>query len=71
MGIPSEIYQYSKKESVFCPFLKIFIWKLQDSSYKYNNTHYNAIKMKPKDEKPDTYVEHIHDSKKKITVNWN
>ena len=71
MGIPSEIYQCSKKESVFCPFLKIFLWKLQDSSNKYNNTHYNAIKMKPKDEKPDTYVEHIHDSKKKITVNWN
>ena len=37
MGIPSEIYQYSKKESVFCPFVKIFLWKLQDSSNKYNN----------------------------------
>ena len=59
MRIPSEIYQ----KNVFHPVLNTFLWKLPDSVNKYSNTHYNTIKMKPKDEKPDTYIEHIHESK--------
>ena len=64
MGISSEIYQDSKIENVLHPFLNIFLWKLPGSVNKHSNTHYNTIKMKPKDDKPDTYAEHIHESKK-------
>lgn len=71
MGIPSEIYEDSKKEnlqSVLCPFLKKFLWKLPISVSQYNSTHYNTIKMKakerPEDERYDTYFEHIHESNK-------
>ena len=35
----------------------IHIDKLDDIVNKYNNTYHNTIKMKPVDEKPNTYID--------------
>ena len=34
----------------------IYIDKLDDKIYKYNNTYHRIIKMKPVDVKPSTYI---------------
>ena len=54
MGLKHISYQKLEKGRCTASISKHFLWKLPDSVNKYSNTHYNTIKMKPKDEKPDT-----------------
>ena len=55
--LKNKIYRY-----MFSKSKNLFIDKLEDIVIKWNNTYYSTIKMKPVDEKSNTYI----DSSKEI-----
>ena len=55
--LKNKIYRY-----MFSKSKNLFIDKLDDIVIKWNNTYYSTIKMKPVDEKSNTYI----DSSKEI-----
>ena len=61
---PRNLSELSKRRStnILYQSLKLFIWKLPDSLNQCNNTYYTRIKMKPKDERINSYVKNINES---------
>ena len=50
--LKNKIYRY-----MFSKSKNLFIDKLDDIVIKWNNTYYSTIKMKPVDEKSNTYID--------------